>query len=84
MTARAGHFNTGLINQGPGRGKKGARIGGVRTLSFVIGSGVPVWKNKAWIAAASAYENWVSSPDPSVSPPSGLTGTFFQHVQLVT
>jgi hypothetical protein len=84
MTARNGHFNAGLINPGPGTAKKGARIGGIRTLSFVLGSAVPVWKNKAWIASAGVYESWVSSPDPSNSPPTGRVGSEFDHVQLVT
>lgn len=83
MTARAGRFDAGLIDPGPGDAKKGSRIGAVRTLSFVLGADVAKWKNQAWIASASVYETWITSPDPSTSPPTGRAGTFITHVPLV-
>ena len=40
------------------------------------------YKNEGWYATGSVYEEWISSPLPSFSPPSGHTLTFVQFIVL--
>lgn len=85
MTARAGAFQAGVISAyksgaetTPTRGNAAA----VAINATTIGSAPPIYKNKGWYAAGSAFETWITTPLPGTNF-NPATGHFLTDVDYV-
>jgi hypothetical protein len=83
MTALAGGL-TGQGVSGPYYWDAGKSPLGAELISTTSGqvANVHFYKNEGWYATGSVYEEWISSPLPSFTPPSGHTLTFVQFIVL--
>lgn len=50
--------------------------------SVSASTGIRRFKNIGWYAAGSVFEEWISTENPSVTPPSGHTLTDIQHYPI--